>query len=63
MPNVIYDALWNGQANTIDPVFGPGEWVHHHRVHQYRGNITRTYGGITMNIDRDHMNVQLRTAP
>jgi hypothetical protein len=63
MPNVIYDALWNGQANTFDPVFGPGEWVHHHRVHQYRGNITRTYGGITMNIDRDHMNVQLRTAP
>jgi hypothetical protein len=32
-------------------------------VHQYRGNITRTYGGITMNIDRDHMNVELRTAP
>jgi hypothetical protein len=61
MPDVIYDALWNGQANTNDPVFGPGEWVHHHRVHQYRGNITRTYGGITMNIDRDHMNVELPT--
>jgi hypothetical protein len=59
MPDVIYDALWNGQANTFDSVFGPGQWANHHRLHQYRGNVTQTYGGITLNIDQDFMNVRL----
>ena len=59
MPDVIYDALWNGQANTFDSVFGPGQWANHHRLHQYQGNVTQTYGGITLNIDQDFMNVQL----
>jgi Domain of unknown function (DUF1906) len=59
MPDVIYDALWNGQANTLDPVLGPGQWGNHRRLHQYRGNVTRTFGGVTMNIDLDFMNVRL----
>ena len=58
-PDVIYDALWNGQANTFDSVFSPGQWANHHRLHQYRGNVTQTYGGITLNIDQDFMNVRL----
>ncbi len=59
MPDVIYDALWNGHANTADSVFSPGQWAHHQRLHQYNGNITQTYGGIQINIDQDFMNVQL----
>jgi Domain of unknown function (DUF1906) len=59
MPDVIYDALWNGHANTSDPVFSPGQWANHHRLHQYNGNITRTYGGIQINIDLDYMDVHL----
>lgn len=59
MPDVIYDALWNGQANTFDSVFSPGQWTNHHRLHQYAGNVTQTFGGVTMNIDQDFMNVQL----
>ena len=59
MPDVIYDALWNGQANTFDSVFGPGQWANHHRLHQYRGNVTQTYGGVRLNIDQDFMNVRL----
>ena len=62
MPDVIYDALWNGHANTADSVFGPGQWAHHQRVHQYNGNITQTYGGVQINIDQDFMNVQLAVA-
>jgi hypothetical protein len=62
MPDVIYDALWNGYANTSDPVFGPGEWVNHHRLHQYNGNITQTHGGVTINIDLDYMDVHLAAA-
>ena len=59
MPDVIYDALWNGQANTSDSVLGSGQWASHHRLHQYRGNVTQTYGGVTLNIDQDFMNVRL----
>jgi hypothetical protein len=59
MPDVIYDALWNGQANTSDSVLSPAQWANHHRLHQYRGNVTQTYGGITLNIDQDFMNVRL----
>ena len=60
MPNVIFDALWNGQANTDDSVLSPSEWPNHHRLHQYRGNITETHGGTTMQIDQDYLDVELR---
>ncbi len=63
MPDVIFDALWNGRRGTHDPVFGPGEWVNHHRVHQFSGNITQTYGGVAINIDQDFMNVKLPGPP
>jgi Domain of unknown function (DUF1906) len=62
MPDVIYDALWNGQASTFDSVFGPGQWRYHHRLHQYAGNVTQIFGSVTMNIDQDFMNVQLNVA-
>ena len=62
MPDVIYDALWNGQANTVDPVFRPGQWAFRHRLHQYAGNVTQTYGGVTISIDQDFMNVWLTVA-
>ncbi len=61
-PDVIYDALWNGQANTFDSVFSPGQWRPHHRLHQYAGNVTQMFGGVRMNIDQDFMNVQLNVA-
>ena len=62
MPDVIYDALWNRRANTFDSVFGPGQWANHHRLHQYRGDVTRTYGGAKLHIDQDFMNVRLPVA-
>jgi uncharacterized protein YbdZ (MbtH family) len=59
MPDVIFDALWNGRADTQDSVYGPGQWVKHHRLHQYRANLVRTYGGTTMDIDRDYLDVNV----
>ena len=59
MPDVIFDALWNGQATTDDPLLSPGEWPNHHRLHQYRGNITEAHGGTTMRIDQDYLDVEL----
>jgi cell division septation protein DedD len=59
MPDVVADAWWNGAANTDDPVLGTTKWPGHHRVHQFSGNITQTYGGDTLMIDQDFMDVDL----
>ncbi len=58
MPDVIYDALWNGTANTLDPILSSTQWAGHHRVHQYQGGQTVTYGGHAVNIDKDYLDVQ-----
>ena len=63
MPDVIYDALWNGLPNTVDSVFGPGEWARHRRLHQYNGNLEQTFGGDKLDIDQDYLNVRLGSAP
>jgi Domain of unknown function (DUF1906) len=60
IPDVIYDALWNGAANTTDPVLHAGQWGDHHRLHQYNGNVKQTFGGTTIYIDQDYLNVQIR---
>jgi Domain of unknown function (DUF1906) len=59
LPNVIFDALWNGEKNTADPVMSAKEWDNHQRVHQFAGNIAQTYGGASINIDQDYLNVKL----
>ena len=59
LPDVIFDALWNGAKNTADPVLKANEWADHHRVHQFAGNVVQAYGGDAMNIDQDYLNVKL----
>jgi hypothetical protein len=59
LPNVIFDALWNGKENTSDRVLRATEWSIHRRVHQFAGNDAQTYGGDSINIDRDYLNVKL----
>ena len=59
LPNVIFDALWNGKANTSDSVLRAREWSSHRRVHQFAGNDAQSYGGDSINIDRDFLNVKL----
>jgi hypothetical protein len=59
LPDVIYDALWNGRANTGDSVLRPGEWPNHQRIHQFDGNIAQSYEGDSINIDKDYLNVKL----
>jgi hypothetical protein len=63
IPNVIFDALWNGAENTADPILSARKWAHHHRVHQFAGNVAQSYGGDPMNIDQDYLNVKLAADP
>ena len=60
MPNVIYDALWNGSASTSDRNLRAGQW-HLKRIHQFSGNVTQRFGGHTINIDKDFLDVRLQT--
>jgi hypothetical protein len=58
IPDVIYDALWNGAANVQDAVYGRGDWPGT-RLHQYSGNVLQTFGGDTLEIDQDYLNLNL----
>jgi hypothetical protein len=57
MPDVIDDADWNGQANTSLPSVPARDWANHQRIHQYSGGNNETYGGATINIDQDYLDV------
>ena len=59
MPDVIYDALWNGFADTNDANVPAGDWANHQRVHQFSGNISERHGGYRIDIDQDYLDVQL----
>ena len=61
MPDVIFSALWNGAADTDDPVAPSTRWADHQRIHQYSGGHSETWGGTTINIDQDYLDVQIAT--
>ncbi|MFF6997145.1 glycoside hydrolase domain-containing protein [Streptomyces sp. NPDC008313] len=56
-PDVIHFARWNGESTTDDPAIPVDRWADHQRVHQYEGNTTETHGGVTVNIDRNRLDV------
>ncbi|MFF4475415.1 DUF1906 domain-containing protein, partial [Streptomyces sp. NPDC001599] len=56
-PDVVWVANWNGRADTSDVNLPAGQWANHQRVHQYAGNVTETYSGTTIQIDRNYVDV------
>jgi hypothetical protein len=59
-PDDIWYASYDGAANTTTvPLYPdneptiPSTYWQGHRIHQYRGGQTETYGGVSINIDRD----------
>lgn len=63
MPNIIFDALWNGARSTKDHHLGPRQWTRHRRIHQFKGNVTQSYGGDRLNVDKDFLNVRVIARP
>ncbi|MBV9535001.1 MAG: DUF1906 domain-containing protein [Solirubrobacterales bacterium] len=55
-PNDIWIADWNGRQSGIDPVVPHADWPRHQRLHQYSGNVSRTFGGVTLVVDEDYAN-------
>ncbi len=62
-PDVIWDALWNGDANTADPVIPAADWATHQRAHQFSGGANASYGGDTLDIDQDYLDVDVAPSP
>ncbi|BFV56767.1 hypothetical protein KCMC57_up18710 [Kitasatospora sp. CMC57] len=59
MPDAVFSANWNNVVDTNDSVLPAGYWNQHQRVHQYAGNVTETWHGISITIDRDYLDVQV----
>ncbi|CAM5405008.1 DUF1906 domain-containing protein [Streptomyces avidinii] len=61
MPDVLWAARWNLSASVGDADMGlakgTAKWAGPRRAHQFRGDHDATYGGITLNIDRNWVDV------
>jgi hypothetical protein len=62
-PQVIYYADWDGAATTSSAYMPAGMWTDHQRIHQYQGSHTETYGGTSIDIDDDRLDVNLSDGP
>ncbi|MGW4896892.1 DUF1906 domain-containing protein [Kitasatospora sp. NPDC004240] len=56
LPDVLWYARWDDRADTG----GSGGidldlWADHQRIHQYRGNVKESHGGVELTIDRDEV--------
>jgi peptidoglycan hydrolase-like protein with peptidoglycan-binding domain len=57
-PDHVWFAWWNGVADTNGgSYFASRYWVNHERLHQYKGGHNETWGGSTINIDNDYLDV------
>ena len=57
LPDQVWIADWNQQANTASSYVASTGWMPHARVKQYQGGHNETHGGVTINIDRDFLDV------
>ena len=54
VPDAIWFARYDGDDSTRSADI-PSTYLPGHRIHQYLGNVSRTYAGIKLNIDLDAM--------
>jgi len=57
MPDMIWIARWDGVANTSTSYIRDDGWRPGGRVKQYEGGHNETWGGVTINIDRNFLDV------
>ncbi len=62
-PQVIYYADWDGVATTNSSYMPGSMWANHQRLHQYQGGHLETWGGVSIDIDTDKLDLNLGSAP
>jgi peptidoglycan hydrolase-like protein with peptidoglycan-binding domain len=63
LPDQIWIARWDGVADTSTTYIGPRGWRPGGRMKQYLGGHNETWGGVTINIDRDFLSLGAPKAP
>jgi hypothetical protein len=64
LPDQMWIAWTNQVANTDGgPYLADDGWADHQRIHQYDNGVNVTYGGKTLNIDRDFLDVGRGSVP
>ena len=57
LPDQIWIARWDGIASTTTPYIRNTGWKPHARIKQYQGGHNETWGGVTINIDRNYLDL------
>ncbi len=57
MPDQVWIADWNGRADVSSSYIRSDSWMPHARIHQFRGGHDERYGGVTINIDSNYLDV------
>jgi hypothetical protein len=57
LPDRIWIARWDGRANTRTHYIRDDGWLPGGRMKQYRGGHTETWGGVTINIDSNWLDL------
>jgi peptidoglycan hydrolase-like protein with peptidoglycan-binding domain len=63
LPDQVWIADWNNQANTSSSYVRSDGWQPYNRMKQYRGGHNETWGGVTINIDRDYLKLRTPRIP
>jgi peptidoglycan hydrolase-like protein with peptidoglycan-binding domain len=63
LPDQIWIARWDGKANTSTSYIQPDGWRPGGRMKQYLGGHNETWGGVTINVDRDFVDLGKPAAP
>jgi peptidoglycan hydrolase-like protein with peptidoglycan-binding domain len=63
MPDQLWIADWNGRADTYSSYVRSDGWMPRKRMHQYRGGHNETYGGVTINIDNNWLDLGRGSTP
>jgi hypothetical protein len=59
LPDQIWIARWDGNANTSTHYIREDGWRPHARIKQYQGGHDETWGGVKINIDRNFLDIGL----
>jgi len=63
LPDQIWIARWDGQANTSTSYIRSDGWIPGRRVKQFQGGHDEKWGGVTINIDRNYLDLSSGAAP
>lgn len=63
LPDRIWLARWDGVANTSSTYIRADGWLPGNRMKQYVGGHNETWGHVTINIDRDFLDLGTHTLP